>query len=152
MQNNDPSKPTCRVVKRQGQRGARIHPRGCQVRAEVDLVPAELQEEARGRLYFPRDARYAGDFYKEYTKQGKTKVFIKKSGRNMDSMFFVSVHAADGSDPAPNSPNWVELMWDTGATYVTMSSATADLIIGNLNDTKFSMRETANDHTKCLLI
>ena len=91
MQNNDPSKPTCRVVKRQGQRGARIHPRGCQVRAEVDLVPAELQEEAGGRLYFPRDARYAGDFYREYTKQGKNKVFIKQSGRNMDSMFFVSV-------------------------------------------------------------
>ena len=45
MQNNDPSKPTCRVVKRQGQRGARIHPRGCQVRAEVDLVPAELRAE-----------------------------------------------------------------------------------------------------------
>ena len=98
MQNNDPSKPTCRVVKRQGQRGARIHPRGCQVRAEVDLVPAELQEEAGGRLYFPRDARYAGDFYREYTKQGKNKVFIKQSGRNMDSMFFVFVHAADGSD------------------------------------------------------
>ena len=73
---------------------------------------------------------YGGEFYREYTKQGKDKVFIKQSGRNMDSMFFVSVHAADGSDPAPNSPNWVEFMWDTGATYVTMSSATADLIIG----------------------
>ena len=130
MQNNDPSKPTCRVVKRQGQRGARIHPLGCQVRAEVDLVPAELQAEAGPPLYFDHTNRYDGEFYRGYTKQGKNKVFIKQSGRNMDSMFFVSVHAADGSDPAPNSPNWVEFMWDTGATYVSMSSATADLIIG----------------------
>ena len=130
MQNNDPSKPTCRVVKRQGQRGARIHPRGCQVRAEVDLVPEEIREEG-APAYFDRANRYGGmGFYREYTKQGKDKVFIKQSGRNMDSMFYVSVHAADGSDPAPNSPNWVEFMWDTGATFVTMSSATADLIIG----------------------
>ena len=57
MQNNDPSKPTCRVVKRQGQRGARIHPRGCQVRAEVDLVPAELRAEGSPPAYFDRDER-----------------------------------------------------------------------------------------------
>ena len=86
MQNNDPSKPTCRVVKRQGQRGARIHPRGCQVRAEVDLVPAELRAEGSPPAYFDRANRYEPMLlYREYTKQGKDKVFIKQSGRNMDS-------------------------------------------------------------------
>ena len=32
-----PPKPTCKVVKRAGQRGARIHPKGCTVRTNVDV-------------------------------------------------------------------------------------------------------------------
>ena len=32
-----PPKPTCKVVKRVGQRGARIHPKGCTVRTNVDV-------------------------------------------------------------------------------------------------------------------
>ena len=33
---DDPSKATCKVVKRKGQKGARIYPKGCKVRTEVD--------------------------------------------------------------------------------------------------------------------
>ena len=33
---DDPSKVTCKVVKRKGQKGARIYPKGCKVRTEVD--------------------------------------------------------------------------------------------------------------------
>jgi len=32
-----PPKPTCKVVKRVGQTGARIHPKGCTVRTDVDV-------------------------------------------------------------------------------------------------------------------
>ena len=31
-----PPKPTCKVVKREGQRGARIDPKGCKVRTTKD--------------------------------------------------------------------------------------------------------------------
>ena len=48
-----PPKPTCKVVKREGQRGARIDPKGCKVRTTKDtqgnnehvievLVPVEV--------------------------------------------------------------------------------------------------------------
>ena len=33
---DDPTKVTCKVVKRKGQKGARIYPKGCKVRTEVD--------------------------------------------------------------------------------------------------------------------
>ena len=33
-----PPKPTCKVVKRVGQTGARIHPKGCTVRTDVDVA------------------------------------------------------------------------------------------------------------------
>lgn len=33
---DDPNKVTCKVVKRKGQKGARIYPKGCKVRTEVD--------------------------------------------------------------------------------------------------------------------
>ena len=33
-----PPKPTCKVVKRQGQTGARIDPKGCKVRSEKDAA------------------------------------------------------------------------------------------------------------------
>ena len=35
-QYDDPSKVTCKVVKRKGQKGARIYPKGCKVWTEVD--------------------------------------------------------------------------------------------------------------------
>ena len=35
-QYDDPSKVTCKVVKRKGQKGARIYPKGCKVRTEAD--------------------------------------------------------------------------------------------------------------------
>ena len=33
-----PPKPTCKVVKRSNQKGARIHPKGCKVRTDVDAA------------------------------------------------------------------------------------------------------------------
>ena len=61
-----PQKPTCKVVKRQGQTGARIDPKGCKVRSEKD---------AAGRV-------------KTTNKQGQQKHKVKETNR--DHFLFIS--------------------------------------------------------------
>ena len=61
-----PPKPTCKVVKRQGQTGARIDPKGCKVRSEKD---------AAGRV-------------KTTNKQGQQKHKVKETDR--DHYLFIS--------------------------------------------------------------
>ena len=39
-----PPKPTCKVVKREGQRGARIDPKGCKVRTTKDAQGNKKKE------------------------------------------------------------------------------------------------------------
>ena len=43
-----PPKPTCKVVKREGQRGARIDPRGCKVRTTKDAQGNKKKETKQG--------------------------------------------------------------------------------------------------------
>mgnify|MGYP006066149131 CR=1 FL=1 len=43
-----PPKPTCKVVKREGQRGARIDPKGCKVRTTKDAQGNKRQYNKRG--------------------------------------------------------------------------------------------------------
>ena len=43
-----PPKPTCKVVKREGQRGARIDPKGCKVRTTKDTQGNKRQYNKRG--------------------------------------------------------------------------------------------------------
>ena len=52
-----PPKPTCKVVKREGQRGARIDPKGCKVRTTKDAQGNKRQ-------------------YNNYNKQGQEKFKI----------------------------------------------------------------------------
>ena len=42
-----PPKPTCKVVKREGQRGARIDPKGCKVRTTKDTQGNKRQYNKR---------------------------------------------------------------------------------------------------------
>ena len=56
-----PPKPTCKVVKREGQRGARIDPKGCKVRTTKDT-----QGNTR-----------------QYNKRGEEKVTLKTTGNEM---------------------------------------------------------------------
>ena len=43
-----PPKPTCKVVKREGQRGARIDPKGCKVRTTKDAQGNKRQYNKHG--------------------------------------------------------------------------------------------------------
>ena len=43
-----PPKPTCKVVKREGQRGARIDPKGCKVRTTKDAQGNKKKETKQG--------------------------------------------------------------------------------------------------------
>ena len=43
-----PTRPTCKVVKREGQRGARIDPKGCKVRTTKDTQGNKRQYNKRG--------------------------------------------------------------------------------------------------------
>ena len=56
---DDPNKVTCKVVKRKGQKGARIYPKGCKVRTEVDR---------------------AGNIVNRYTDKGLKKLTLKTQG------------------------------------------------------------------------
>ena len=42
-----PPKPTCKVVKREGQKGARIAPKGCVVRAATPKINTDRTARAR---------------------------------------------------------------------------------------------------------
>ena len=59
-----PPKPTCKVVKREGQRGARIDPKGCKVRTTKDAQGNKKKETKQGhekikRTTTKRDMRLA---------------------------------------------------------------------------------------------
>ena len=47
-----PPKPTCKVVKREGQRGARIDPKGCKVRTAKDAQGNKRQYNKQGQEKF----------------------------------------------------------------------------------------------------
>ena len=86
-----PPKPTCKVVKREGQRGARIDPRGCKVRTTKD---------AQGNK-------------KKETKQGNEK--IKRTTTKRDMRLAVAGVSAIGTTATSrllvriNSINWVDV-------------------------------------------
>lgn len=92
-----PPKPTCKVVKRQGQKGARIHPKGCEVRTGVS------------------GAGYATKT--KTNKQGLKKVKIKVPGSKHE--IIAARH--------PLSPvaDWVRMTYDTGAMSSSMKPAAA---------------------------
>jgi hypothetical protein len=115
LPNNDPSRPTCRVVKRVGQRGARIHPPGCQVRAEV----AQVAQGGRPEFATRRDRYNPQGDYVEYTKRGTRKRVLKRS-HHLD----VYLAPVQVEHPAPP----FEFMWDSGATYVSMGGDAADYL------------------------
>ena len=59
-----PPKPTCKVVKREGERGARIDPKGCKVRTTKDTQGNKKKETKQGhekikRTTTKRDMRLA---------------------------------------------------------------------------------------------
>ena len=88
-------KPTCKVVKRTGERGARIDPKGCKVRTTRTGA-------ARTRI----------------DKQGRKKYKIKVPGAQPHKLWAAS-------NPNAPQANWVEMLYDTGAQDTTINQAGA---------------------------
>ena len=55
-----PQKPTCKVVKRQGQTGARIDPKGCKVRSEKDAAGTVTTTNKQNRRGPKFDTEFVG--------------------------------------------------------------------------------------------
>lgn len=63
-------RPTCKVVKREGERGARIFPKGCKVRAEVG---ARVQGPPNENESLQQRIERSGEFKSKKNKQGQIK-------------------------------------------------------------------------------
>ena len=101
-----PPKPTCKVVKREGQRGARIDPKGCTVRTEKSAAGTVTTRN----------------------KAGETKIKAKER----DSKFFLAIAGSTQSGiangwstrSAPSKRNYKsnhKILYDTGAQITLMS-------------------------------
>ena len=91
---NTPKK-TCKAVKREGQGGARIHPKGCQIRTEVKKDGRVIRVNKAGQRKFKKKETGATHF-----------IFAARS-------------------PNTPRSNWVKLVYDTGAQTTLMSGADA---------------------------
>ena len=109
-----PPKPTCKVVKREGQTGARIAPKGCEVRTEVSAAGVKVRRN----------------------KAGSVKLKLKTAERSM-SLIISSEPDFPESAKTGHTRGGVAAMrprdretyrgnnqmkWDTGASLTTMST------------------------------
>ena len=90
-----PPKPTCKVVKREGQGGARIHPKGCQVRTDVKADGSKITKDKAGQRK-----------YKKTEDRDRHHIFVARS-------------------PNEPRSRWVELVYDTGAVFTVMNATNA---------------------------
>ena len=93
--NNNANRPTCKVVTRPNQRGARIHPRGCKVRNRVVGGTVRKESRATGLL-----------------KPVKHRI----TQRGHEQQLAIRV---------PGNLGYVNMTFDTGATHTVISEADA---------------------------
>lgn len=101
-----PPRPTCKVVKKPNETGARIYPRGCKVRRV---------QQADGSI-------------KKYNKQGQEKAKIRYAigdpmGRNIAYVWLAIDYPNAGN---VEHTRGVHMIWDTGATITLMKYADAE--------------------------
>ena len=101
-----PPKPTCKVVKREGQRGARIDPKGCKVRTTKD---------AQGNK-------------RQYNKRGDEKITLKTTGNEMRLVVAGARQHSTvrnwGNRTMRQRAEWRDrhkMIYDTGAQVTSMS-------------------------------
>ena len=111
---NTPKK-TCKAVKREGQGGARIHPKGCQIRTEVKKDGRVIRINKAGQRKFKRKETGATHF-----------IFAAQT-------------------PNTPRRNWVKLVYDTGAQTTLMSRADATKLGYNRWHCAFCMADGEDD-------
>jgi hypothetical protein len=115
-----PPKPTCKVVKREGQRGARIDPKGCKVRTTKDAQGNKKKETKQGnekikRTTTKRDMRLA--------VAGSPQRHIMNDWNNKSQPY------------RSNYKSRHNMIYDTGANITSMTPATLQHIGYNPNRT-----------------
>ena len=106
-----PPKPTCKVVKREGQRGARIDPKGCKVRTTKDTQGNKRQ----------------------YNKRGEEKITLKTTGNEMRLVVAGARQHSTvrnwGNRTMRQRAEWRDrhkMIYDTGAQVTSMSREMCD--------------------------
>eukprot|EP01043_Picozoa_sp_COSAG02_P040227 COSAG02_NODE_3237_length_7121_cov_16.614782_4_plen_200_part_00 len=106
-----PTQPTCKVVKREGERGARIDPKGCKVRTTKD---------AQGNK-------------RQYNKRGEEKITLKTTGNEMRLVVAGARQHSTvrnwGNRTMRQRAEWRDrhkMIYDTGAQVTSMSREMCD--------------------------
>ena len=122
-----PPKPTCKVVKREGQRGARIDPKGCKVRTTKDAQGNKRQYNKQGQEKFKiTEIRNEHAVTIAGSRQYATVVRHWKTTTGPNAMSVAQKGAFKRNH---------KMIYDTGATMTTMSRAMLRKIGENPNIT-----------------
>ena len=122
-----PPKPTCKVVKREGQRGARIDPKGCKVRTTKDAQGNKRQYNKQGQEKFKiTEIRNEHAVTIAGSRQYATVVRHWKTATGPNSMSVAQKGAFKRNH---------KMIYDTGATMTTMSRSMLRKIGENPNRT-----------------
>lgn len=113
-----PPKPTCKVVKREGQRGARIDPKGCKVRTSVNTQGSKKKEDKRGQEKIKRTTR-------------SNEMRLALAGHRQ-RQFINNWNAKPAAQRSQYKQNH-NIIYDTGANMSTMNSNTLQHIGYNPN-------------------
>ena len=122
-----PPKPTCKVVKREGQRGARIDPKGCKVRTTKDAQGNKRQYNKQGQEKFKMtEIKNEHAVTIAGSRQYATVVRHWKTTTGPNAMSVAQKGAFKRNH---------KMIYDTGATMTTMSRAMLRKIGENPNRT-----------------
>ena len=122
-----PPKPTCKVVKREGQRGARIDPKGCKVRTTKDAQGNKRQYNKQGQEKFKiTEIRNEHAVTIAGSRQYATVVRHWKTTTGPNAMSVAQKGAFKRNH---------KMIYDTGATMTTMSRSMLRKIGENPNRT-----------------
>ena len=120
-----PPKPTCKVVKIEGQRGARIDPKGCKVRTTKDAQGNKRQYNKQGQEKFKiTEIRNEHAVTIAGSRQYATVVRHWKTTTGPNAMSVAQKGAFKRNH---------KMIYDTGATMTTMSRSTLRKIGENPN-------------------
>ena len=136
-----PTQPTCKVVKRDGQRGARINPKGCKVRTTKDTQGNKRQ----------------------YNKRGEEKITLKTTGNEMRLVVAGARQHSTvrnwGNRTMRQRAEWRDrhkMIYDTGAQVTSMSREMCDRLRidwrRTTNYTMQSVRGVGNTSTPCKVL
>ena len=103
-----PPKPTCKVVKRAGQKGARIAPKGCVVRTDEDAAGVKVRRNKAGVVKVKRktgedDFRLTVSYSPKFPEMAKTNGVLTAGDRVRYGRDHNMLYDTGGNDDADES-------------------------------------------------